>query len=469
MKRKLAIILCGLMVVSMSACGKATPSEAVSVSRKMDTDETAPDALSDDVQATDGLQEDADTSIPGKEGEFGYPVEPLDSFFSNYNDTPDAGYAIQLNTGAGKLSVAYNSVKKLFAWFDADGSVFYESPNYPGSEFVGGRCAARTTSDTTNQRCYIVTKVHEFLDLTTPAGITDGDGTDIIHYGEDSTGYTLWTVKKEDLVTGTSLTLTAWDNDGNIKLQTSTDNEPFDISGINECYEGLMGRNKMERPDLYDELYYVGGAYYRFNASTSSGHEAYYYLNVEDGSVTASGESSLKFYNGQLGTVEYSNGLAYLHDKDGVTGYYDADGNCVIDLSAYDIREAHPFQPEGTAIVEMKNPDGVQFFGLLGKDGSWVLEPQKAQCVTATNGFFLVRTDTDLVLYDYTGAVRNDLFTEGAITDIGTFDMSEKDENGVRVGVVTFKAGDNCVGENQFVRIENDTSYTYLGSCIETY
>lgn len=508
MKRKLAILLCGLMIFSMSSCAEATSSEAESISEDAETTENVSSEPSDDEQTTDEAQEDVDSSLSDEESEFGISVVTLDWFFSNYNDMPDLGGMHVLSTGTGKLSEAYNETTGTSCWFDAYGNIYYTYQNGVLSKFEGGQAALKEESETTGQRCFVLkekNKDNEWMHKETPAGISDGDGNDIIYYGEDSTGYTLWTVKKEDLVTGTTLVLTAWDNDGNIKLQASTDNEPFDIIDINACYDGLMQRRGDNRLDLYDKLYYVGDSYYRFNASTNNG-DPYYYLNVKDGSVVARGEAELEFYddiiintsnsyfdNGdnvdvmnkdfslrfssftnnpaiterrgmdlRYFSTEYSNGLLYLGGgKDIASGYYDANGNCIIDLSAYNVTRAYPFEPEGVAVIEMKNPDEVQFVGLLGKDGNWVVDPQKAGYATVTNGFFLVPTDNGNLLYDYTGALRSDLFNEGQITGIS---MSEKDENGIRVGTVTFKAVDGGEKITKVFRLENDTTYTYLAS-----
>ena len=54
--------------------------------------------------------------------------------------------------------------------------------------------------------------------------------------------------------------------------------------------------------------------------------------------------------------------------------------NQVIDLSQYNIQSIYEDEPRfinGYAVLQMKNPEGVPFWGVIKRDGTWAAEPQK--------------------------------------------------------------------------------------------
>ena len=62
------------------------------------------------------------------------------------------------------------------------------------------------------------------------------------------------------------------------------------------------------------------------------------------------------------------------------SGFYDIHLNCIIDLSQYNIQPVTTDEPRfmnGYAALQMLNPDGVPFWGIIRKDGTWSVEPQK--------------------------------------------------------------------------------------------
>lgn len=88
-------------------------------------------------------------------------------------------------------------------------------------------------------------------------------------------------------------------------------------------------------------------------------------------------------------TPVLSEGLIYLDVRrdagdfeDYPSGFYDVHLNQVIDLSQYNIQSIYEDEPRfinGYAVLQMKNPEGVPFWGVIKRDGTWAAEPQKVQ------------------------------------------------------------------------------------------
>lgn len=396
-----------------------------------------------------------------QESPYGQPIESLNDFF---NDGADSGYSVSLNTGNDSLSIIYNSTRNLYAWYDPEGNVYYEGPYGSASDFMGDRCILDVVNTSSGQRCYILTGTSGEFTITTPPGISEGDGNNIICYEKDSTGYTLWTVRKEDKVTGSALILTAWDNEGSIKLQVSTEDELNCGFNVNESYATLTSGSKNH------DFVYGSGPYYVFTVYNSANNDQIHYvLNVETGTVSACEgelESLLRIYDdvalltkkgANTYSVDvmsldfstefhcavwdyspYSNGLLYLKGPDVPAGYYDASGNLIIDLSEYSVTKGFAFNDEGTAVVSMLSPDNVPFAGLLKADGTWVIEPQKSSMTTAENGYFLLDGDA----YDYTGNRQNESWGIGNIVSAS---FSSLGANGERLGVVGISQDDETM------------------------
>ena len=87
------------------------------------------------------------------------------------------------------------------------------------------------------------------------------------------------------------------------------------------------------------------------------------------------------------GTPVLAEGLIYLDARRDTgefekypSGFYDIHLNCIIDLSQYNIQPVTTDEPRfmnGYAALQMLNPDGVPFWGIIRKDGTWSVEPQK--------------------------------------------------------------------------------------------
>ena len=56
----------------------------------------------------------------------------------------------------------------------------------------------------------------------------------------------------------------------------------------------------------------------------------------------------------------------------------------VIDMSLYNIQSIYEDEPRfinGYAVLQMKNPEGVPFWGVIKRDGTWAAEPQKGSVI----------------------------------------------------------------------------------------
>lgn len=431
----------------------------------------------DDINANVAVNSGSSEVAPAEEEQtkraqdspYGQPIESLSEFFNN---GADSGYSVALHTEADSLSIIYNSTRNLYAWYDAEGNVYYEGPYGKVSDFIGGRCVLDAVNKSSGQQCYILTEADSGLTITTPPGITEDDGNNIICYEKDSTGYTLWTARKEDKVTGSALILTAWDNEGNIKLQASTEDVLNSGFNVNESYAALLAGER-NQDYLNSALFYRSGPYYVFKVyNSANNNQIHYVLNVETGTVSAcvgDRESSLYIYDDVALLVKkgantysidvmnldfstrfpcavwdyspYSNGLLYLKGPEVSAGYYDASGNLVIDLSAYSVTKGYAFNDEGTAVVSMFSPDNIPFTGLMKADGTWVMEPQKGSTTTVQNGYFVFGG----CAYDYSGNMQNQ--TWGMEKIVGA-SFSPLGTNGERLGVVQASQNDkttNCV------------------------
>lgn len=469
MKRKAVLGAVLFAAVVLAGCGNA-------VSTKENSDDTSANMAASSESGEAVPVEDEQTESL-QESHYGQPIESLNELFNDGADSVGSG---AINAQADALSTIYNSTKNLYAWYDTEGNIYYEGPYGSASDFMGGRCVMNVANTSTGQRCYILTETNGDFTITTPPGITEGDGNNIICYEKDSTGYTLWTVRKEDKVTGSSLTLTAWDNEGNIKLQASTEDVLDSGFNVNESYATLMsGRSK------YDFVY-GSGPYYVFRTYNSTNNDQIHYvLNVETGAVSACEGSlnsllqiyddvalltkqgantyfidvmnldfSVRFHCEVWDYTPYSNGLLYLRGPDVPTGYYDANGNMVIDLSEYSVTKGYAFNDEGTAVVSMSSPDKIPFVGLLKGDGTWVMEPQKGRITTVGNGYFVF----DGCAYDYSGNKQNETW---GMENIISASFSTLGANGERLGVVGISQDDETVTHGVIV-IAPDGTCRYL-------
>ena len=466
MKRKIALSAVLIAAVMLYGCSTATPeenaSETVSSSSAASSEATAD--TENEVPSDVDAQEETETV-----SQYGEPIETLDEFFSMGTNS---GFTNILEAEENSLFTAYNSTKGIYAWYDIDGNIYYESSIGYDSAFVGGRCVMNATNKVSGQKCYILTIQNGGLDIVVPKGLTEGDGNNIIYYGKDSTGYTLWTARRDDTMDGSELVLTAWDNDGNVKMQVSTADALGREFNLDECYTSLLAGERNSRNDLYSKLYHESGPCYTFNV-VHKGHNLdliHYCLNVENGTVTTyyggqgshlkayddviiydDGNATVmnldftpKFGGATFKSVSYKDGMLYLFGDNVTEGYYDLNENLVVDTSDDTISGWCGFDDRDVGVMILKNPEGVKFWRLMRRDGTWVNEPQKGSYSRAIGNVFVVDTDTGRHVYDYSGTLCDDAY-DGVFVDSDLLSVSLKqiEKTGTYIGTMDFNVGGN--------------------------
>ena len=222
----------------------------------------------------------------------------------------------------------------------------------------------------------------------------------IIRFAKDEEGVLLWSIKREDGIDGTKVTFTARKMDSSICFQCDTTQPEF--SGYDMNAEGIS-----------TPFIYCGGTLYRVR-----GWNGYVFINIANGKLHYISEFNacqIRMENGVMfqtapsirvldddfnelpewksiksqrsGTPVLAEGLIYLDARRDTgefekypSGFYDIHLNCIIDLSQYNIQPVTTDEPRfmnGYAALQMLNPDGVPFWGIIRKDGTWSVEPQK--------------------------------------------------------------------------------------------
>lgn len=183
MKRKVFTPLLAATAFMLCSCSNA---KAVQPDSTSDSDI---ESNISEAPSSTAVSENVSTDIPTSQvsSPYGVPIETLDEFFSNGSD---AGYICSLQAAPDSLSVVYNSSKQMYAWFDLEGNVFYESSSSSSSPFIGNKC--KMSSQT------MLAMENGTLTIVTPTCIQNSPESKIINYCKDSTGYTLWTARKED-------------------------------------------------------------------------------------------------------------------------------------------------------------------------------------------------------------------------------------------------------------------------------
>lgn len=236
----------------------------------------------------------------------------------------------------------------------------------------------------------------------------------IIRFAKDEEGVLLWSIKREDGIDGTKVTFTARKMDGSICFQCDTTQPEFSELNPNDLYETLVNAGyDMNAEEISTPFIYCGGTLYRVR-----GWNGYVFINIANGKLHYISEFNacqIRMENGVMfqtapsirvldddfnelpewksiksqrsGTPVLAEGLIYLDARRDTgefekypSGFYDIHLNCIIDLSQYNIRPVTTDEPRfmnGYAALQMLNPDGVPFWGIIRKDGTWSVEPQK--------------------------------------------------------------------------------------------
>ena len=143
---------------------------------------------------------------------------------------------------------------------------------------------------------------------------------------------------------------------------------------------GYIMNVKTGKTFAYDGKYGTPIVYYENGITqvlSSNTLVEYYEFYDEDGN---------KIFRGDTGIL--GDGLVYINqNQEGLfnsfgtdtIGFYDIrTGQCVIDLSQYTVTSSPSFV-NGYAMINLKNPDDQDFWGILSKDGTWRLEPRKCK------------------------------------------------------------------------------------------
>ena len=256
----------------------------------------------------------------------------------------------------------------------------------------------------------------------------------IIRYAKDDGRVLLWTIKQEDTIDGSNMVLKARNPDGSVFYQCDTTKEEFsNIEYVSDFYKELLQAGA----DSESEFSYCGAGIYRVGSSPRA------YISVEKGMSAAESEYTaitslgniryVAIKNGNMETLPgwenmashwngeavLSDGLVFLDGYENTAngakypaGFYDVNLNCVIDLSQYNVLFVGQDEPQflnGYAVLQLRNPDGVLFWGVMNRNGEWVAEPRKGnvkRVMPSVNGV-LVHIDDGSesgCIYDETGA-----------------------------------------------------------------
>lgn len=320
------------------------------------------------------------------------------------------------------VGVLYKDDDNKYCLFDANGNVRYVSDGGVSiaSGFYDGMC---------------LTDLGMMMGadgrLFWPHGLSDDDV--IIRYAKDDGQAILWTVRREDSLDGTKVVFTAWVKDATtdtekVYAQFDTSQKEFEGMNANDIYENMTsGYDKIwnlgsgiysVKPLSYsDKIVYesvskgTSGAGDKLALKTSGGNGTILYLAVINGNLeTLPGWDNIM--SRRSWTPAMSEGLifmdAHTNEANAIyypAGFYDINLNCVIDLSQYNIQPVAQDEPRfinGYAALQMLNPDGVAFWGVIRKDGTWSVEPQTGtiKSVYPTEGGLLVTVSQDDESYE---------------------------------------------------------------------
>ena len=301
------------------------------------------------------------------------------------------------------VGMLYKDENHRHCLFDSNGYVrhIFDEGIYISSGFYNGMCLTNAG-----------TMVDEDGMDATPAWLPEDER--VIRYAKDEAGILLWTVKREDGIDGTKLTLIARQMDGSVYFQCDTTQPEFSELNPSDLYNAIVssGYNVGEK-GISTPFIYCGGTLYRVR-----GKRGYVFINIANRRLYYISEYNaclIQMENGAMiqtapslrvrdedfnvltewkdiksrrsETPVLSEGLIYLDVRrdsgefeNYPSGFYDVHLNRVIDLSQYNIQSVTQNEPRfinGYAALQMLTPDGVAFWGVIRKDGTWSAEPQK--------------------------------------------------------------------------------------------
>ena len=403
----------------------------------------------------------------------GYPT--LKEVAQNYN-----GCALEYpNMEELSVGMLYGDSGNRYCLFDVDGRVHhvFESDTYIASGFYNGMCM-------TSRRTMVREDGTTFWPSYVPADEV------LVAYLKNECGILLWTVKQEDTLNGSKTILTAWNtSDGSMRFQCDTTQPEFEKNDPVTMYKNLtqnLGVISYEGAGVYMIIDQIMGRHVEIGIykGTEEATQNYYvatsksgnirYISVKDGNLNKlSGWNNLMLHRG--GNIVLSENLIFLdaqiNEGGGTkypTGFYDVHLNQVIDLSKYNIQSIYEDEPRfinGYAFLQMKNPEGVPFWGVIKRDGTWAAEPQKGSVryVYQTAEGVLITTCEENIeqwyTYDQTGTKLDEW---DRIKFDGSYGYAQDSSSGNR-GICEVYNGYTYASLNSHVaKISSDGSYEYL-------
>lgn len=304
-----------------------------------------------------------------------------------------------------ELSVGKIDNTDYYVLFDSDGIVHSITNEKVESGFYDGMCL-----------CDDGYMMDESGNLLRPEFLPDEE--EIVSYtkNNETLGAILWTVQKVDLLEGSVTTLTARTSKGKVLAQFDSTQDPltrvraFDVSTL---YEVLT--------ENQDPILYAGGNTYYIDYERNCDC---FYLDVDTGEmhyIDYGGYSypSVQYDDGKIlvaqiklngpgtyvhtelmdenwsvlpgwekvmcrigrGAPSLKDGLLYfegsVNDEGYPLGFYDTELNLRVDLSQYNVQNVS-FKGN-YAIIELENPDGIAFWGVMTLDGTWTFEPRTGE------------------------------------------------------------------------------------------
>ncbi len=410
-------LTCALLLSSCGSEGTSSFSELMA-SKKNGAQQSPLTKMPEHMESMYGMEETSDSALTNET----YPT--LKEVMGDYS-----GCSLQYpNFEELSVGMLYKGEEHKYCLFDKDGKVHHMFDN--DIDIVSGFY---------NGMCMTAERVMSMEDGTTfrPSYIPADEV--LVSYFKNDSGTILWSVKQEDAIEGSKTILTAWDTtDGSVRFQCDTTQPEFVEVNSNPAalYEKMTGG--------FNNIIYEGGGTYliknagylgnvevniyagsdeapeKYNLAVSGGHGTIMYIAVRDGNLESFPEweniASKRSCYPVLheGLIFMSAWRNEVNGAEYPAGFYDIHLNRVIDLSEYDVRpiseNSEPRFMNGYAVLQLRNPDGVLFWGVMDKNGNWTSQPQKGtiKYVFPTADGVLISTceeNTDLYqTYDQNGA-----------------------------------------------------------------
>lgn len=141
--------------------------------------------------------------------------------------------------------------------------------------------------------------------------------------------------------------------------------------------------------------------------------------------VDEKGVSSEPILDADRDTIgKYSEGLFYADAstrESKAYGFYNLNGELVIDLSQYEMPEySTSIMQNGKALINFKNPAGDEYFTIIDKTGNRILEPMEGEATIYGDILFVKTVENSFVIYEYYDIQGNRIFEniDGEISNI---------------------------------------------------